>query len=134
MGPEAHWIAVYKGSSSSHHMGANLRVGGFHLDWDRETYPLLSQLDNNITDTHYEIAEDSSLLQTHFLSMLRYMKDHPEITELFGGNQTSWDHIIEYIKTNGIQVYGFTSVTDKDTILKLSKIENISYVYTEPLP
>ncbi len=132
IGPEAHWAAVYMGSSSSKHMGAILNVGGFHLDWDRETYPLLSQLDNNSTANHDEIAKDPTLMQTHFLSMLRYMKDHPEISELFGSNHTNWDNIIDYIKTNGIKVYGFTAVANKETILKISKLESISYVYTTP--
>lgn len=134
MGADAHWVAIYTGSDNFNHMGVHLKIGGLTLDWDRENYPLLSQLDNDSPAKSFEIKEDPALMQTHFLSMLSYMKDHPEITELFEHNNDNWDEIIDHIKTKGMQVYGFTAVADKETILKISKGENISYVYTEPLP
>ena len=134
MGADAHWVAIYPGSDNFNHMGVNLKVGGLLLDWDRERYPLLSQLNNDRTAKPFTIEEDPALMQTHFLSLLSYMKDHPEITQLFGNNFNNWNEIIDYINKNGVQVYGFTAVADKETILKISKGENISYVYTEPLP
>ena len=68
------------------------------------------------------------------LFYLNDMKDHPEITQLFGNHFNNWNEIIDYINKNGLQVYGFTAVVGKETILKISKDENISYVYTAPLP
>ena len=36
-----------------------------------------------------------------------------------------------YIKKNGIKVYGFTTIADKETLLKLSKQNEVYEIYTE---
>ena len=37
------------------------------------------------------------------------------------------------IKKNGIHIYGFFTVDDKEELLRLSKLDGIDYVYTTPI-
>ena len=39
--------------------------------------------------------------------------------------------MVSYIKKNGIKVYGFTTIADKETLLKLSKQSEVYEIYTE---
>ena len=38
-----------------------------------------------------------------------------------------------YVKKNGLKIYGFTTIADKDTLLKLSKQSEVYEIYTEEL-
>ena len=38
-----------------------------------------------------------------------------------------------YVKKNGLKIYGFTTIADKDTLLKLSKQGEVYEIYTEEL-
>ena len=69
-------------------------------------------------------------MKTHFMSMLRYMQDHPDTLDLFGWANYRLDETIEYVEANGLQIYGFVFIADKEIILELAEAENIAYVYT----
>lgn len=71
-------------------------------------------------------------MQTHFLSMLSYMKDHPEAMALFGAGELPWGDIMRYVNEKGLTVYGFTVTARRDTILEIAQNDMISYVYTKP--
>lgn len=129
-GSAAFWYAVFNGYSSQNAIGFYPGIGGYDLTWDAETYPLLRTTDE-ATDFD-ALVEDPEAMQTHFLSMLRYMKDFPELAQMFNLGYTDWDAAIEYIEENGLQIYGFCVTADKETILKLSEYEHVSYVYTVP--
>lgn len=125
------WYAVY--NEPGYFAGFMSAANGSVFDWDREKYPLLSTLDSEGSSEEIEANQASGdAMQTHFMSMLRYMQDHPEALRLFGAADHQLDEAIQYVETNGMQIYGFAITGDKDTILELAEAENIAYVYTVP--
>lgn len=124
------WYAVDSGTS--YNLGFWSNFSGNLFDWDREKYPLLSTKDSesSINET-LENAASEEAMRTHLLSMLRYLQDHPEVMELFGGDHSALDFAIRHIETHGMKIYGFVVIGDKETILKIAEAENIAYVFTE---
>ncbi len=127
------WTAVYTGRRNGH-LGFGGPIGGALMSWDREKYPLLSGLDSAAAD-HAGAAANAGAEdeKTHFLSMLRYLQDHPEVVELFGGMEENWQEMIDYVEEHGLQIYGFAVAGDKQLIQSLAAREEVAYVYTEPL-
>jgi len=41
--------------------------------------------------------------------------------------------MIDYVNENGLYIFGFALVVDKDTILSINSNPNVSYVYTMPV-
>lgn len=125
------WYAVY--NEVGYHAGFWNKLSGPVKDWDREKYPLLSTLgsDGSIAENEANAASEEAM-RTHFLSMLKYMQDHPEVLEMFGNQTGGLKETIRYVQTNGLQIYGFVIIGDKQTILEAAEADNIYYVYTEP--
>ena len=125
------WFGVY--NEVGYHAGFWSNTSGRLFDWDREKYPLLSTLDSESNIEEMEAnAASATAMQTHFVSMLRYLQDHPEAMKMFGGELDLLGETISYVEENGLQIYGFAVVADKTTILELAEAENIAYVYTQP--
>ena len=58
------------------------------------------------------------------------------ILEMIAGDDYSPEALKEmasYVKKNGLKIYGFTTIADKDTLLKLSKQSEVYEIYTEEL-
>lgn len=128
------WCAVYDGDISSSSIGFHNSASGSVMSWDRESYPMLSLLDSEGDIESMEADEASGeVMQTHFLSMLRYMKNNRDTAKVFGCEEIRWTDIINYIEENSMQIYGFALPADKNLILKLSQMENIAYVYVEEI-
>ncbi len=132
-GLQAQWCAVHLGKTTQAVLGMSTGLAGSLMDWDRETYPHLSLLDSKSELSELiEMPKDAEVMRTHFSSMLSYMKDHPEVMELFGAGELPWGEIMRYMNENGLTVYGFTVTARKDTIIEIAQNEMISYVYTKP--
>ena len=125
------WYGVY--NEYGYFAGFDNSLSGKLFDWYREKYPMLSTLDSRGSMEETEANEGSATaMKTHFLSMLRYMQDHPQVLEMFGNEDSPLGDTIRYVEENGLQIYGFAVTADKATILELVKAENIAYVYTVP--
>lgn len=128
-GEYAQWTAIYEGTDQSYMFGFLDGVGGAVINWDKEKYPLLSSLGYN-GPIDFSVEENA---KTHFLSMLYYLRDYPEIAEMFDNSLRHWDEVIEYIEQNELQTYGFAVVGDRDIFLEIAEKEGIAYVYTTPM-
>lgn len=131
------WCAVYTSDEDGYMcdapIGMPLNASGSCLDWDRETYPYLCQLDNSDTNS-WHMAEDEEKMQTHMISMLSYLRDYPEIVKILNGNEAlPYDTMIASIKKDGLRIYGFSIVCQKDTLLQLRDEGEISYLYAVQL-
>lgn len=132
------WGAVYTSNEEGYMcdstpIGILIDPSGSCLDWDRDTYPYLCQLDNSNADS-WEMSEDAGKMQTHFISLLSYLRDHPDIVKILNGNEElPYDTMIESVKQDGLQFYGFSIVCRKETLMKLREKEEISYLYAVPL-
>ena len=99
---EAHdlWCLVddrTEAGRSGNFQGFSPSVGGYVMDWDRERYPLLSLVGEDVD------RNDGEAMETHFLSMVRYLKDHPEISEMLGRPMDSYygDYLLKTVEEIG---------------------------------
>lgn len=112
------------------------------FEWDREKYPELfwwgesTEQDDDmaIIDQLEERMRSEGYMQKHFTSLLNYMADQKQFFKMMNSNQPvdelSLRNAAEYVKENGITVYGFAGIMTKDTILELSKDEEVYEIYT----
>lgn len=79
---------------------------------------------------------DESSKKEHFISLLRYTKDHPEFTKLMGNlhpqYQAYLDHMIQYVEENGLWINGFSFLGTREEILALRDEPMIRYVCASP--
>lgn len=73
----------------------------------------------------------------HFTSMLRYLRDYPQIGQMISGglpiDKSLMDEMISSIDRDGLRVYGFAVQAKKETLQKLAADPRVSYIYTTPV-
>ncbi len=106
-------------------------------DFDKNKYPLLTQFSLvEEIDSKSEDYYSETDVKTHILSMLKFMKDESDFVKMVEGEEdlsSDINRLSEDIKKNGIHIYGFFTVDDKEELLRLSKLDGIDYVYTTPI-
>ena len=137
-GADGFWCALYTSyenqymCSGSENTGILINPSGTCKDWDRATYPYLCQLDNSNPDS-WDMSEDPEKMKTHFISLLSYMRDHPELADMFEYDRgADYDGMIESVERDGLRVYGLSFVCQKDTLMKLRDNQDVSYICTTP--
>ena len=105
------------------------------LEWDREKYPdliLWSFDDPSDWDEAEEKIKDGTFAAEHFAVMLDYMSEQDEFLGMMR-EQTgeTYAEAADYIRENGLQVYGFACVADKETLLELNAEEAVFGIRTE---
>lgn len=105
------------------------------LEWDREKYPdliLWSFDDTSEWDEAEEKIKDETFAAEHFTVMLDYMSGQDEFLGMAGQQAgEKYAEAADYIRKNGLQVYGFACVADKETLLELNAEEEIFGIRTE---
>lgn len=128
------WCAVYTEDKDGYLIASNIgfmpNPSGSCIDWNRDAYPKLSLLD---MEDDWPDGADAALMQTHFISLLSYMKDHGEIVSLMQGNSAAaeYDDMIKSVEEDGLQLYGFAVAAQKEALLELGRDPAVSYIYTE---
>lgn len=117
-------------------LGFYIRLGqSSMLEWDREKYPdlILWSADNSAErDEAEERIKDESFAAEHFAVMLDYMSGQDEFLGMMGQQDgETYAEAADYIRENGLQVYGFACVADKETLLKLNAKEEVFGIRTE---
>lgn len=99
------------------------------LYYDNETYPYLSQFDMCLTADNLDAPYDEKIMTTHVKSMLKYMDEQKEFYKMVGLSDTpDFKSIAENIDNYGLNIYGFTVIAQKDTLIELSNTENVYYI------
>lgn len=109
---------------------------GFHVsmgsstsvEWDHDKYPYLKLWENAAfeEDREGEYETDSeAFMKQHFISMLRYMQDQEAFCKLMEEEPEYFGEAADYIEENGLTVYGFVTIADKETLLKLNEDEEV---------
>ena len=110
--------------------------------WDEEKYPNLivwncpfdenaggyndvSSVDENIKDTEY--------MKTHFVSLLRYMADRKQFLKLMDEEADVYSSAADYVEKNGLMVYGFAFVGDKERIQEVNARDEVYQIYTQEM-
>ena len=105
------------------------------LEWDREKYPdliLWSFDDPSDWDEAEEKIKDGTFAAEHFAVMLDYMSEQDEFLGMMR-EQTgeTYAEAADYIRENGLQIYGFACVANKETLLELNAEEEVFGIRTE---
>ena len=105
------------------------------LSWDEETYPNLFTWHGIEPD--YDKAKENirteAFAKEHFMSMLRYMAVQETFCEMMLLHD-DFEGMAEYIEENGIEVYGFVLMDQKEDLIELGRQEevyvmDIQYMY-----
>lgn len=125
------WCGIKTEEFENRFLGVSPTASGYIYAWDYEKYPKLSLLDGRDGVDIDKDIENEETMEEHFTSMLRYMNDHPDTAELFNLD-CYWAGKLDYVKENGMKIYGFVVTAEKETIKKIADEKEISYVYTTP--
>lgn len=103
------------------------------LYYDNEKYPYLTQFDLSLSSEDKDKAYSEDLMETHFISMLKYIGEQEIFCKMMGIDPEFkfYDELIENVEENGLNIFGFTVVAQKDEILRISETQDVYYVYTE---
>lgn len=135
------WSAGYL--SNVLNVGFSYRLGAFSvlpgaLMYDEKVYPELlpwtlseegtdrvpyDELDNNMKQEEY--------MTTHFSSLLRYMADQKAFCKMMGKDSQALRQMADYVSKNGLEVYGFAAILDKENLLELSKQPEVYEIYVQ---
>ena len=79
----------------------------------------------------------SETAETHFTSLLSYLRDYGEIAEMmpfsYNPGKEDLESMISYVEEHGLQLYGFGILSYKDNLLQLSSDPAVSYLWARPL-
>ncbi len=109
------------------------------FNWDREKYPNLQLWDSTAMDSVEKVEgleEDikkEDFMKTHFTSMLYYLADQEQFLAMMEEDREQLLSAADYVENNGLTVYGFTTVAEKDVLLKLNEEEEVYEIYALPL-
>lgn len=102
--------------------------------WDKEKYPDLLLWEN--VEDGYENAEkklkDEAGVKQHFVSLLRYLADQKQFCEMMNVTM-DLNEAADYVEKNGVTVYGFAAIGDKEALMELSKMEEVYVIDAEEL-
>lgn len=123
------WCAVAEAKEIyyvSEHMGFSYGLGGMLMQYDEKKYPLLSLIGAEV---------EENAIQTHFVSMLRYMAEQKEFCQMVGleDGRVDWEGIASEVEKNGLHIYGFAVQAKPDALIALSEMDEVCYIYTTPL-
>lgn len=132
------WCAVHTENEDGYCIEPNIGfcpfAAGMSMSWDKEKYPYLSLNDDG--DLQEDVDEtDEKIMQSHFISMLSYMREHKEILTMMdqaADDTDRYQEMIDYVKKNGLKIHGFAISAKKDTLLELYKEDVVSYIQTTP--
>lgn len=132
------WCAVHTENEDGYCIEPNIGfcpfAAGMSMSWDKEKYPYLSL--NDDWNSQEDVDEtDEKIMQSHFISMLSYMREHKEILTMMdqaADDTDRYQEMIDYVKKNGLKIHGFAISAKKDTLLELYKEDVVSYIQTTP--
>lgn len=136
------WCAVQVSENPSHASNVGFSTdwgsGGNLLCWDQEKYPQLKRDAfagrNGEDQWTIRSAEDA---KTHLISLLRYLGDQPRframMAECLGVGAAETKPMVEWVQAHGVQVYGFSLIADKETLLALQDCPEVYSVAAQPV-
>lgn len=130
------WCAPRTASDTAGNIGFYYISGGsMSLSWDQKTYPYLQLLTQK--ESYAEKMENETYAVQHFTSMLRYLLDQKTFSKMIDeynySNVGSLKESAEYVEKNGLDIYGFATIADKETLQSLMKTDEVYVIATQPL-
>ena len=97
--------------------------------YDSEKYPYLSQFDVSLSAADNDFVPTEEVMKKHFASLLRYMGDREEFRDVIGMDGFSsqeYNELADNVEKNGINIYGYTFVGEKEELLRIC--EKVHYI------
>ncbi len=115
------------------HIGFNFSNSSVDLDYDKKAYPYLTTFDASLSRNSQEEIVSEEVMRTHVVSMFRYMADQKDFGKMMGFEKPEeyYTKIANLVEKQGLNIYGFVVVAQKDTLLHISKADGISYIYPQ---
>ena len=117
-------------------IGFNYSVSSNQLAYDKEEYPYLSYFDMTETLTDFDNDTiDAEVMEQHMTSMLRYMSKQEKFLHMAGYvfSEHAFEGLAMNIEENGINIYGFVVVAQRDRLIEISNTQGVYYTYTRPM-
>lgn len=98
------------------------------VEWDHDKYPYLKLWEDTAFEENREEeyeTDSEDFMKQHFISMLRYMQDQEAFCEMMSEEPEYFREAADYIEENGLTVYGFATIADKETLLKLNEADEV---------
>lgn len=116
--------------------------------WDDSTFPNLQMMREpenreSVTEDYFDEVDkkyqDPEFMKTHFMSLLRYYGRQTTFRQMFHHNQDpitaeDYDGKATYVEENGLQIYGFMVIADKDELLRINDVSGVYEVAVKSLP
>lgn len=103
--------------------------------YDKEKYPYLTYFDTTTTAVDNDWIISNDVMQTHVTSLLRYLEDQKEFKEMMEIDYEDgyFSDIADNIEENGLNIYGYVTIGQKEDLIKLKDMDGLEYVYTQLL-
>ena len=62
--------------------------------------------------------------------MLDYMSEQEEFLEMMGQSPDGFAEAADYVRENGLEMYGFACIAQKDVLLELMETDEVYGIYT----
>ncbi len=98
--------------------------------YDEEKYPKLAFFDALEAQNDEYILEEN--MKTHITSLYSYMADQEEFCNMFDLNRENLKNMAEDVQKNGIHIYGYSIITQKEELEKLIDKGYVKYITTRP--
>lgn len=130
------WCAVDTGRKEMESLGFQADpMYSINLKYDRDKYPQLFRWDDEVdSETKFEEMEadnkNAAVMETHFTSMLRYMKEQERFLKMMDDNTELYERALAYIENNGVKIYGYVVLADKDKLIEMIEHDEVYEIYT----
>lgn len=123
------WCAVKASDTQQSDLGFNCITGGYSLlDYDKEKYPHLRIEEERWGD---QVYLDSEFMKNHFIDLLNYMADQQEFCKMMDEEVEMYRSAAKYIAENGMNIYGYVTVLDKEKLQKLNDSSEVYEIYIQ---
>ena len=89
------------------------------VEWDREKYPDLVIWSYGDDSASGDEAEEKD-----------YMSEQEEFLEMMGQSPDGFAEAADYVRENGLEIYGFACIAQKDVLLELMETDEVYGIYT----
>lgn len=130
------WCAITAKTEKGYRIDVNIGfiyAGSYSSIFHEENYPYLTQWEVGQTRNEKNIRLVSEeVMTTHMVSMLRYMEEQKAFNKMMKCER-DYGFLAKNVEENGLHIYGFMMIGNKDQIIEMSNKDKVAYIYTKPL-
>ena len=107
--------------------------GGNLLCWDFDRYPALKSSSSRPDGGALSSIQTGEQAAAHLGDLLAYMDDHADFYAMMTGEARSFGPERAWLSQHGVSVYGFSLVSDRETLLRLQDCPEVYAAAAQPL-